>query len=339
VLSKPPLLLKRIFLSFLLLSTFLALGQLPAYTLYYTNPLPINPAFTGSAHKFRAGINFRNQWTEFISPVTAYSLYADNYFGQINSSIGISVYSDVTGFANYRTTQIAAYYAFSAKLSDNVYLKSGVQPSYNIAGSDQGSLVFNDQLTASGTTGTATAETLPLGTKVQYANLGAGVLLTAGSVYVGASGYNLLMPRTGYSTNSKLPIGFGIQAGGKFDFMADQISRKEKKERFLMPHLAFVSVGNSNMLFAGTELAYAPFSIGGLLKGNFFSKADGISNMASFAVSVGFRKKEVQANYAYEFPITNKAKIIGPSHEISVRTTLKIWQKPSRRKIERLDLF
>lgn len=106
-----------------------------------------------------------------------------------------------------------------------------------------------------------------------------------------------------------------------------------------MPHLFFSSIGASKQLYVGTEIVYEPFTAGITLRGNYFSQIATVGNTNSLAISIGFRKKNVQSNYCYDIPLSSKTSILGPSHEISIRTLFKLWQKPSRRKIERLDLF
>lgn len=314
-------------------------AQLPIYTLYYTNPLPINPAFTGSAHKFRAGVNYRTQWSNFNSTTTGYSVYADHYFAPIKSGIGLSVYSDLVGNSNFRSTQLALYYSFAAKLKDNAFLKAGAQVSLTQTGFDNGSLTFNDQLSATGSTGNATGETLPIGSKKLYPNISAGLLFTERFFWIGVSGYNLLMPQAGYTEQSKLPIGFGLQGGFKIQFEHNTVARKiEKKQRFIMPHAMLSMVGPSKQMYVGTEVVYEPFSLGAQVRSNFFSKADGTSNVTGLALSIGIRTGYVQSNYTYEIPLS-KSSLLGTSHEISLRTTLKLWERPTRRPIERLDLF
>jgi len=331
--------MKRIALLIAICLCSFSYGQQPIYSLYSTNPLPINPAFAGSSHKFRAGVNFRNQWSNYSSPITAYSVYADNYFASINSGIGVNIYTDQAGISNYRNTIISGAYAYNARLSNNVFLKAGIQPSICFSSLEQGSLTFNDQLSPTGNTGISSAEQNVIGNKQSYFNLNSGLLFTAQNFWFGASGYNLISPKAGHGNESKLPIGFGIQTGFKIEFLANQISRKEKKERFLMPHLFISNIGVSKQLFVGTEIVYEPFSAGLTMRGNYFSQAAGTTNSNSIAVSIGFRKKNVQSNYCYDMPLSNKSSLLGPSHEISIRTLFKIWQKPSRRKPERLDLF
>ena len=329
---------KFVFLIVCSVFQILAVAQQPLYTQYYTNPLPVNPAFTGSSHQFRAGINFRNQWSNFDDPITAYSIYADNYFANINSGIGFLAYSDQAGSLNYRSTRISGYYSYNAKLATKTYLKAGLEPTIGIQSLNQNSLLFNDQLSVDGQTSNVTSENLQ-GVQKTYINLNSGLLLTANNFWLGASGYNFLMPQISVSQQSKLPIGFGLQSGIKIDFLSNVISRREKKQRFLMPNVFFSSIGNSKQLFVGTELGYEPFSLGLMFRGNYFSKVSGAPNTTSVAISIGFRKKNVQANYTYDLPVSNKTTLLGPSHEIGIRTFFKIWQRPSRRPIDRLDLF
>jgi len=331
--------MKRTLFSLFLLFSLYSQGQLPVYTLYHTNPLPVNPALAGSAHQFRSGLNFRNQWSSYVNPILGYSVFVDNYFSSIRSGIGASVYSDVLGSTNFRSTQIGFFYSQTIKLTDRVFIKAGIQPALGFTGFDGGSLLFNDQLNSRGNTGNATAETLAFGSKKTYLNLNSGILFTVNNFWVGASGYNLLKPQVGLTSSSKLPIGFGIQSGMKIEFRANQISRKENQERYLMPHLFMSSIGTSQQLYTGMEMVYEPFSLGLLLRGNYFSKVNGIENATSAAFNFGFRKKNVHFNYAYDLPISNKSRLLGPSHELSVQTLFKLWQKPTRRTIKRLDLF
>jgi type IX secretion system PorP/SprF family membrane protein len=324
---------------FLLVSGFCSKGQLPVYSLYHTNPLPVNPALAGSAHQLRSGLNFRNQWSNYSNPIIGYSAFIDHFIAPIRSGVGASVYSDISGYHNFRSTQIALYYSHTVKLTKKTFLKVGLQPAFGMVGYSGHDLLFNDQLSSTGNTGNATTETLPLGNNTSYFNLNSGLLLTTKPFWLGVSGYNLLNPKAGITNESKLPIGFGIQTGIKIDFIANQISRKEKQERFLMPHLYFSNIGSSQQLYVGTNLVYEPFCVGIVVRGSFFSKVNGVQNVATTAFNIGFRNKNVHFNYAYDLPISDKSKILGPSHELSIQTLFKVGRKPSRRPYERLDLF
>lgn len=323
----------------LLVSTLCSKGQLPVYSLYHTNPLPVNPALAGSAHQLRSGLNFRNQWSNYNNPILGYSVFVDHFIAPIRSGIGASVYSDVSGNNNFRSTQIGLYYSHTVKLTKKTFLKVGLQPALGMVGYSGNGMLFNDQLSSTGNTGNATGETLPLGTTASYLNLNSGLLLTTNQFWLGASAYNLLNPKAGITNESRLPVGFGVQTGIKIDFMANQISRKEKQERFLMPHLYYSSVGHSQQLYVGTNLVYEPFCVGIVVRGSFFSKVNGIQNVATTAFNIGFRKKNIHFNYAYDLPISDKSRLLGPSHELSIQTLFKVGRKPSRRPYERLDLF
>lgn len=323
----------------LLVSALCSKGQLPVYSLYHTNPLPVNPALAGSAHQLRSGLNFRNQWSNYNNPIVGYSVFVDHFIAPIRSGIGASVYSDVSGNNNFRSTQIGLYYSHTVKLTKKTFLKVGLQPALGMVGYSGNGLLFNDQLSSTGNTGNATGETLPLGTTTSYLNLNSGFLFTTNQFWLGASAYNLLNPIAGITNESRLPVGFGVQTGIKIDFMANQISRKEKQERFLMPHLYYSSVGHSQQLYAGTNLVYEPFCVGIVVRGSFFSKVNGIQNVATTAFNIGFRKKNIHFNYAYDLPISDKSRLLGPSHELSIQTLFKVGRKPSRRPYERLDLF
>ena len=54
-----------------------AIGQDVSFSQFYTNPLYLNPAFSGAAEIPRAALQYRNQWQGFENAFSTYSAALD----------------------------------------------------------------------------------------------------------------------------------------------------------------------------------------------------------------------------------------------------------------------
>ena len=81
-------------------------AQDPQFSQFYAAPLYLNPALTGSSQLTRVGINYRNQWPSIPASFIDYSFYADHYFINANSGVGLLVNLDQEGLAGLRSQDI-----------------------------------------------------------------------------------------------------------------------------------------------------------------------------------------------------------------------------------------
>ena len=109
----------------------------PLYAQYLSNPLLINPAYTGSTNNFNGALTYRKQWAGFEgSPSTVnatghISLF-DNRMG-----VGLMIIEDKSG--NNRNTEVHGTYAYKLNLQDKT-ISFGLQAGVINFRSDNGEL-------------------------------------------------------------------------------------------------------------------------------------------------------------------------------------------------------
>ncbi len=113
-----------ILIIFIFLFTLGLKGQSIRFSQFYSSPLLLNPALTGSSScLFRGGLNYRNQWAD-ISPYVTTSIFAD---GKIPSrhpkrqwmGAGIMVLNDEVGDGSLTTTRGSLLFSYTKGLSRN----------------------------------------------------------------------------------------------------------------------------------------------------------------------------------------------------------------------------
>ncbi len=206
------------------------------FTQFYHNPLLLNPAQTGLACNWRAGINYRNQWASVTTPYVTFAGYFDVpiYFNNKRNSslgLGLSLYDDRAGDGNLSTIEINPSVALHLALGDDhpkkYKLSIGVQPSIRNRNLNVNNLTFEAQYQQ----GIGIINnTLPNGEPATLSNtsysvfdLNTGIQFSAAptdeiNFWVGASAFHMLQPNesfySGYSV--PLPMRTMANAGARF---------------------------------------------------------------------------------------------------------------------------
>ena len=105
--------MKKFTLSLLfLLVTSNLLAQDPTFTQFYSNPVYLNPALSGSSGCPRVAINYRNQWPQLTGNYVTYAAAYDSYFKNISGGVGLVAMHDVQGQGTIQTSMIGASYSY-----------------------------------------------------------------------------------------------------------------------------------------------------------------------------------------------------------------------------------
>lgn len=156
---------KPIFLCFFLLISFSSLhAQDPRFSQYYASPWNLNPALNGVFDgKWRATLNYRDQWGSILSPVP-FRTYAAAFehrvqvgYGDDFASFGIGAMHDEAGTARFSQNRIQLGGSFIKQLAGgrrqaDHYLSAGAQLGYGQNSIDWGRLWFSRQFDPSSET-------------------------------------------------------------------------------------------------------------------------------------------------------------------------------------------
>ncbi|HEX4887489.1 MAG TPA: PorP/SprF family type IX secretion system membrane protein [Luteibaculaceae bacterium] len=118
-----------------------AMAQDIHFTQYRQSPLTLNPANTGAIFgDFRAGANFRNQWSKALNgnPITSFSVMFDKPFfvGDYDRvGVGVIAVRDGAGDLGFMTSRIGLSGSY-IKLIGNQEIRLGIQGAYTIRAID-----------------------------------------------------------------------------------------------------------------------------------------------------------------------------------------------------------
>ncbi len=207
---------KPILCAALLLCCFLqeVQAQDPRFSQYYASPWNLNPAMNGVFNgKWRATVNYRDQWGSIIAPVP-FRTYAASFehrlqvgYGDDYASFGIGAMHDEAGTARFSQDKVQIGAAFLKQLSGgrrqaDHYLSAGAQLGYGQNSIDWGRLWFSrqfDSSTETPNTGLSNNEPNANAASKGYLDFNAGLLYYAvfendGFFYLGGAMHHLNRP-------------------------------------------------------------------------------------------------------------------------------------------------
>ena len=121
-------------LLFVLLSMTCSIGlfaQDPIFTQFYSNPVYLNPAFSGTHHCPRIVSNYRNQWPNFSGDFITTSITYDQYVDALKSGFGIILMSDQiakTLNSNEASFSYSYHQHITRKFTINFALQGNIYP-------------------------------------------------------------------------------------------------------------------------------------------------------------------------------------------------------------------
>jgi type IX secretion system PorP/SprF family membrane protein len=171
-------------------------------------------------------------------------------------------------------------------------------------------LVFNSQITGSGTTPPVTP---PPFDKVADVDFATSVLVYNDKIWAGFTFDHLLTPKQSfYGDDSKLPVKFNLFGGIR---IIGQTRVRKKLIEALSIATNFQTQGRFYQTDIGVYYYKEPFIFGLWYRGIPFK-----TSQAGDAVIglIGFKTKQLHIGYSYDFTISNLISSTGGSHEVSL---------------------
>jgi type IX secretion system PorP/SprF family membrane protein len=213
----------------------LAEGQAYHFSQFYSTPLLVNPAFTGSTNgPYRLAGNYRSQWNAENSPYTTFTFSGDGHIltDRLTEGnklgIGGTFLNDKTLDGAVQTNIVAVSAGYHISLDPDGYqsVSVGFQGSYNENRIDFSRLHFENQFGNDGFD-----PTVPVGENLQsgkkyYFDVNAGGMYTMSledrSLFAGAAVYNIMKKEDNFLTEQfKKPMLLSVMAGGDLDLGVD----------------------------------------------------------------------------------------------------------------------
>jgi len=287
-----------------------ALGQDPTFSQFYANPLYLAPSFAGATEEYRFGINYRNQWPSVPGVFHTYSIAFDKAMPNFSSGIGVLATYDVAGSGDLSTTNIGLLYSYDFNISQDWHIRPGVQFKFYYLGLNIYKLIFNSQITGSGTTPPLTP---PPFDKVADVDFSTSALIYNDQIWGGFTLDHLFTPKQSfYGDETKLAMKFNAFGGVRL--IGNTRLRKKMIE-------AFSVAGNFQVQgrFYQTDLGLYYYK-SPLIFGLWYRGIPFMTSQAGDAIIglVGVKTDNLHIGYSYDFTISNLISSTGGAHEISI---------------------
>lgn len=303
--------MRRIIYLFLFASVFTeCLGQDPTFSQFYANSLYLSPSFAGATEEYRLAVNYRNQWPAVPGVFQTYSVSFDKAMPSFNSGIGVLATYDVAGSGNLSTTNIGLLYSYDFNINKDWHIRPGVNFKFYYLGLDIGRLIWNSQLSGSGTTPTIYPPPFDNVADVDFAT---SALVYNDRIWGGITLDHLLVPKTSfYGNDAFIPIKLNLYGGMQ---IIKHTRLRQKLQEVLSVAFNFQKQAKYYQSDIGLYYYKDP-----LIFGLWYRGIPLITSQAGDAIIglVGIKTSSVHIGYSYDFTISNLISSTGGAHELSL---------------------
>lgn len=206
-------------------------AQDPHFSQFHASPLTLSPAMTGYMQSdYRVSANFRTQYWSVGSSFATSTFSFENKIKSPNSNgndgfaIGILGLYDKSSSGGFKSMNLAVSGAYHRVLDfENTHIVSvGFQATFSTRNLNVNGLSFASQFTSGGFDLTAPNNENNLSSNRSYGDFNTGLVYTYNTdknkMYLGSALYHINRPNISFYNDAKykLPMRFGIHAGGKF---------------------------------------------------------------------------------------------------------------------------
>lgn len=311
----------RSYIFFLLLFSFSQVrAQDPIFTQYMLVPEIINPAFTGIANAWNAGIINRRQWPDGNRRM-------DTRFGYVNNmatdqlAVGGTILNHHEVFTDYNYYQLNTAVSYRVELDDEWRLRFGVEGGYGFKNFNFGGLLLEDQINiddGSTSAGSIDPGVLNGANKIDFLDFSGGIVLDKENMWFGAALKHLNRPDISFTENGNVPLDLFLTVHGGYYLTLDSSP------------LSFLP-DNSDVFFTFNYMRQSQYNrldIGGIMELPMFSfgvmavtNPEGKSNNSHFITSVNpiisMKLGSFTFGYSYDLNISRIGNTQGV-HELSL---------------------
>ena len=286
------------------------------FTQFYSSPLYLNPAFTGSDVCGRVALTYRNQWPGVSKAYKSYLFAADHFIQKYNLGVGLLLGNDVAGTGELKTTIINPSIAYQIKLGRKAVIRGAVQPGIGIVSINYNKLIFGDQIARGGNVPSVEN---PTQTKIFF-DIGAGAIIYTEKYWLGTSFFHLNKPNQSLIGNEDgvLPLKYTIHGGAKFPINKDE--KEEIKKKSISTVFHYRGQKEFDQFDLGVYYTRYVFSLGIWYRGipGFKAYKKGYSNNDAVAIITGIQAKRMSIGYSYDFTISKLASLTNGAHEVTL---------------------
>jgi type IX secretion system PorP/SprF family membrane protein len=301
-------------ITYLLVLSFIiftdSFGQDPTFSQFYANALYLSPSFAGATSEYRFALNYRNQWPAVPGVFHTYCIEFDKALPNFNSGIGVLATYDVAGSGNLSTTNIGLLYSYDFNINKAWHIRPGVNFKFYYLGLDISKLIFNSQITGSGTSPSVTPPPFDNVADVDFAT---SALVYNERTWAGITLDHLLKPKTSfYGDEATVPVKINFYGG-------TQILKKTRLRQKMLDVLSVAVNFQKQGKFYQSDLGLYYYK-DPLIFGMWYRGIPFVTSQPGDAIIglIGIKTNQLHIGYSYDFTISSLISSTGGAHEISL---------------------
>tara|TARA_B100001758_G_C18389480_1_gene602003 strand:+ start:117 stop:1124 length:1008 start_codon:yes stop_codon:yes gene_type:complete len=314
--------LKKVYFLSIILFTFILFNkkiysQDAEFTQFYSNPIYLNPALTGTHMCPRVSMNYRNQWPGISGTFVTSAFSYDQNVSSLHGGLGLMFVNDQAS-NSLVNTRISGIYSYQMKVSRKFSIRTGFEATYWQKSLDWNQLTFGDMIDPIRGFVYQTQD-IPRGGTVGGLDLSAGIVGFSEQFYIGFAAHHLTEPDESMLSNnsSPLPRKYTGHIGAMIP-LAGKASKYETEEAFISPNILYRRQGSFQQINMGIYLSKGPL-VGGVW----------YRNQDAFILLVGMQMGQVKFGYSYDVTVSKLSMATSGSHELSLQ--LNFVCKPKKR--------
>ena len=288
------------------------------FSQFYSNPLYLNPAFTGTLGVPRINLQYRDQWHALPEAYVTQSVSFDIPSEKLKGGIGINLIKDAQAGNLLKTFQADLIYSSIFKLAEGVFFSGALEAGYHQNSLDWNNLIFADNLDKYTGTHGITAETPIDDPNFHYLDFSTGILVYGEKLFAGLAVHHLSQPSVSWYSDSdhggRLRRKFTLHFGTRIPIFVHGSWRKTID---LSPQVILMQQGQFRQFNYGMLANYHGFTAGTWLRQDFTFHYDAVVFL------LGFMKKRWHITYSYDFTVSGLGAQSGGTSEISLSFLLK----------------
>ena len=209
----------RLYISLLVFLVSLeATAQDPVFTEFMLVPETINPAFTGIANAWNAGILNRRQWPDGNRRMDTRYGYANNMVTD-QLAVGGTLLNHHEDFTDYNYFQLNGAISYRVELDYDWRFRMGLEGGYGRKNFNFGNLLLEDQINVNDgsiSSGSIDAGVLHSGNKIDFWDFSVGLVIDQEDMWFGAALKHINRPDISFTETGNVPLDMFLTVHGGY---------------------------------------------------------------------------------------------------------------------------
>ncbi len=289
-----------------------AFGQDPEFSQFYSNPLYLNPGFTGTTSFPRINLNYRNQSPHNGETFTSYSISFDRFSKTVNGGLGFQLVHDRELNNVIQTNCANMFYSYHIKINDWSFVSAGLQAGITYKSFDPGHLIFPTMINQlSGEIIGSLPDGFERGSTI-FPDFAVGVVGQIDDIFWGVSVHHLTKPDESIikgDQTGRLPRKVTFHLGARSHKLHNGLLSREFT---FSPNIIYQQQGSFKQLNLGFYMIEKSITFGAWYRNNISLIPDALIAL------IGISKEKFKFGYSFDWTLSKLSNYSYGSHEVSL---------------------